>query len=101
MRRARPHWSPFRQNRASATAVFVSLVLLAQACPCELPSGVDPLEQPGDVLAEGLHGSQGFFVLLDFVFGAADSLFLTGCVEPAVDEPDIPACPLDLPDRTS
>jgi hypothetical protein len=37
-----------------AAVVFVSLVLLAGACSCELPSGIDFLEQPGHVLAEDL-----------------------------------------------
>jgi hypothetical protein len=40
-----------------------------------LPSGVDLLQQPGEVLAEGLHGAEGFFVLLDFAFGSAIASF--------------------------
>ncbi len=50
---------------------FVSAMPLAQACLCELPSGVDLLEQPGHVLAEGLHGSEGLFVLLDVALDTA------------------------------
>jgi hypothetical protein len=34
---------------------------------------VEFFEQPGHVLAEGLHGAEGFFVLLDFAFVAADA----------------------------
>ncbi len=54
-------------------AVLVSLMQLAQACPCRLASGVELLEQPGHVLAEGLHGAEGFFVLLDLAFVAAEA----------------------------
>lgn len=57
----------------SAPVVFISLIPLAQACSCESPSGVDSLEQPSHVLAEGFHRAQGFFVLLYFAFGAADA----------------------------
>ena len=38
----------------SAPVAFVSPKLWAQACPCELPSSVDLLEQPGHIWAEDL-----------------------------------------------
>ena len=31
------------------------------------------LQQPGEVLAEGLHGLEALFVVLDFAFVAADA----------------------------
>ena len=63
-------------------------------------SGVDLLEQPCHVLAEGLHGSQALFVVLDFAFGPADTPFTPKSAK-RTEGPDILACPLDLPDRTS
>jgi hypothetical protein len=35
------------------------------------------LEQPSHVLAEGLHGSQALFVVLDLAFGPADAPFFS------------------------
>jgi hypothetical protein len=55
--------------------VFVSLMPLGQACFCEVPSGVQPLKQPGYVLAEGLDGAERFFVLLDLAFGPVIASF--------------------------
>ncbi len=49
---------------------------IGPSLPWEVASGIGLLEQPGDVLAEGLHGSQAVFILLDFVFGRRMSYIL-------------------------
>ena len=53
----------------SASVIFVSLVASAHACPCELPSVVDVLEQPGHVLAEDLANQEE---MVDRVEGVHD-----------------------------
>jgi len=66
-----------RRNRRDCIGVCTGcirfLCAIGMSLPWELSSGVDLFEQPGHVLAEGLHGSEALLVSLDFALGPADA----------------------------